>query len=313
MHQTDGEYLIFLASLPRSGSTMLQCMLGAHSQIHTESEPWLMLHPVYALKREGIQTEYHHPLYQSGVGEFLEQHEEGLHAYYRALAAFGHTLYKPVLDKSGKRFFLDKTPRYHLILPELAAIFPKAKFVLLLRNPLAVLASVLKTWVKRELVLLRDYNVDLLKGIKCMAHGMDMLGERAHVVHYESLVAKPGMEMAKLMTFLGLEFEEQTITYGEHRSLKGTMGDPTNVHRYNRPMKAFANAWIETFRDPMYRQVAHTYLENMDHDALQTLGYPASNLLRGLTSKPVLGADEQTPAPDAPPPSDSPASSEAQQ
>lgn len=52
------ESLIFIACQPRSGSTMLQRILGSHSKIHTISEPWLMLHPLYALRHEGLQTDY---------------------------------------------------------------------------------------------------------------------------------------------------------------------------------------------------------------------------------------------------------------
>ena len=35
--------LVFLLSLPRSGSTLLQRLLAAHPQVHTVAEPWLML------------------------------------------------------------------------------------------------------------------------------------------------------------------------------------------------------------------------------------------------------------------------------
>ena len=41
------------------------------------------------------------------------------------------------------KYVLDKTPRYYHILPELLELFPKAKFVLLQRNPLSVFASIL--------------------------------------------------------------------------------------------------------------------------------------------------------------------------
>ena len=49
------ENLILMISPPRAGSTMLQRILGSHSDIHTVSEPWLVLHPLYALRPEGIR------------------------------------------------------------------------------------------------------------------------------------------------------------------------------------------------------------------------------------------------------------------
>jgi len=52
-----GSNLIFILSLPRSGSTLLQRILGGHSQVHTVAEPWLMLNPLYALRETGIEAE----------------------------------------------------------------------------------------------------------------------------------------------------------------------------------------------------------------------------------------------------------------
>ena len=50
--------LIFLISQPRAGSTLTQRILGSHQDIHTISEPWIMLHPFYALRDKGCQMEY---------------------------------------------------------------------------------------------------------------------------------------------------------------------------------------------------------------------------------------------------------------
>ena len=51
------QHLIFLISLPRSGSTLLQRIIGGHKDIHTTAEPWLMLHPFHALKAEKIKSQ----------------------------------------------------------------------------------------------------------------------------------------------------------------------------------------------------------------------------------------------------------------
>lgn len=34
---------MFLSCLPRSGSTLFQCMLASLGDVYTESEPWVML------------------------------------------------------------------------------------------------------------------------------------------------------------------------------------------------------------------------------------------------------------------------------
>ena len=78
-----GENLIFLISQPRAGSTLLQRILAAHSQVHSVSEPWLMLHPVYALRPSGITAEYNEELARIALRDYLEQAE----AYNRTIGA----------------------------------------------------------------------------------------------------------------------------------------------------------------------------------------------------------------------------------
>ncbi|MCB0962997.1 MAG: sulfotransferase, partial [Acidimicrobiales bacterium] len=53
-----GESLVFILSQHRSGSTLLQQVLGGHSQILTDAESFVMLHPLYALKTTGFRAEY---------------------------------------------------------------------------------------------------------------------------------------------------------------------------------------------------------------------------------------------------------------
>ena len=143
---TFGTNMIFVISQPRAGSTLLQRILAAHPAVFSVAEPWLMLHPVYALKRGGVNAEYESSLARQGLDDFLSLFPEGEDVYIEALRGMASALYGRALTVEGKQYFLDKTPRYYLIIKELYRIFPQAKFVCLLRNPLAVLASILETW-----------------------------------------------------------------------------------------------------------------------------------------------------------------------
>ncbi|MBU0595569.1 sulfotransferase, partial [Candidatus Bipolaricaulota bacterium] len=133
-----GDNLIFLISQPRAGSTLLQRILGSHPEVHTVSEPWLMLHPFYATRAEGIDTEYSQRIARVGVGSFMEEMPNGRDDHDEGIRRMYAHLYTRALDGSGKSRFLDKTPRYYLIIPDLLRVFPEARFILLFRNPLAV-------------------------------------------------------------------------------------------------------------------------------------------------------------------------------
>ena len=128
-----------------------------------------MLHPLYALKEKGIETEYGADTAQQGLFDFLKQIPEGIELYKEALRKLGWTLYNRVVELSGKKYFLDKTPRYYHIIPELYSIFPNAKFIILFRHPIAVLSSVLKTWFENRVdKILAPNVVDLVKGPVCL-------------------------------------------------------------------------------------------------------------------------------------------------
>ncbi len=109
---TMGKNLIFLISQPRSGSTLLQHILGSHSQIHTLPEPWLMLHPVYALRSSGYNAEYQAKTAYLALEEFLENIPNGNQVYYEAIGKMISHIYQTSLNTVNKQFFLDKTPRY---------------------------------------------------------------------------------------------------------------------------------------------------------------------------------------------------------
>ena len=163
MTTTQGENLIFLISQPRAGSSLLQLILSGHKDIATTSEPWIALHPVYALRDKGIRAEYDSILARKTLKDFLEQ--SGINeSYYKSqIASLLLALYKHPLERQGARYFLDKTPRYYNIIPELKELFPKARFIILFRNPLAVLNSILETWVKDDWIRLNTrYRNDLL-------------------------------------------------------------------------------------------------------------------------------------------------------
>ena len=133
--------LIFLISLPRSGSTLLQRILGGHDSVFTAGESWLMLHPLYALKHDRIQADYEPKYAEIALREIINQFPEKDEIFYKAVRRYSLTFYDQALENSGKSFFLDKTPRYYMILNDLIRVFPNAHYVFLFRNPMAVLSS----------------------------------------------------------------------------------------------------------------------------------------------------------------------------
>jgi len=282
-----GEHALFLISQPRAGSTLLQRILAGNGEIATTPEPWLALLPL-ALPGARVQ----HPAFKFQTGQraledFLTTLPEGERAYRQAAGEMARSLYNAACTAQRRPRFLDKTPLYSLIIPQLAEIFPEAEFIFLLRNPLAVLASVLDTWVGGEWVRLARHRYNLLLAPQNLADGIDRLGERAVVVHYEALVQRPEEVVGALCGRLGLAFSPAMLQYRAASFPGGRMGDPAGVHRHTRPTPEGLNGWLALGGTRQTRHFALAYLDALGPALLARLGYNADEMRAQLEAVPV--------------------------
>ena len=250
------------------------------------AEPWVMLHPLYALKKNGIETEYVSSLARQGLDDFLMQVPEGEELYIEALREMAFVLYNRTLELSGKSFFLDKTPRYYFIIPELYRVFPKAKFIFLLRNPMAVLSSVLSTWLGNQIhALVKSPNyIDLTKGPHYLIDGINKLKEDAIVVHYEELVRKPKEVIQHVCNKIGISFYEDMLDYGQKPAPKGRLGDSVGVHKHKRPVADYIDKWVENLESPDLIEFTYNYLSNLGSELVLSMGYSYQDIKDKLES-----------------------------
>lgn len=278
-----GENLIFVISQPRSGSTLLQRILAGHPDIQTSAETWLMLHPVYGRRDKGIEAEFGAGWRATAVSEFLENYTDGAHVYDDATRAWAQVLYSNALVRSGRKIFLDKTPRYFFIIPDLYRLFPEARFVFLLRNPMAVLASELDTYVKGNWPILGDFAPDLRDAPRLILDGIRLLGDAAIQIRYEDLVTEPESSIAALCRYLGIEFHESMLDYSRTPAPKGVMNDPVGVHRHTRPSSSSVDKWMRLADDPQARHFGLSYLHDLGRETLSALGYDFDDIETALT------------------------------
>ncbi len=104
--------LLFLIGSPRSGSTLLARMLGAHSAILAPAEPHLLT-PLahlgyYASVEQAPLRPDHHA--QTATRELVRALPGGESDYLAALRAYSDAVYERLLEASGRTLLLDKTP-----------------------------------------------------------------------------------------------------------------------------------------------------------------------------------------------------------
>jgi hypothetical protein len=280
-----GENLIFLISQPRAGSTLLQRILAGHPQIYTRSESWLMLLPLYMARRQEFQPEDEVGHSWMAVRDFLTTLPNGQEDYLEATRRMYAYLYDRALASSGKTRFLDKTPRYYLILPDLCRTFPNARYIVLLRNPLAVLMSILQTWSSDNwlsLLGLYRFRGDLLEAPRLILEGITLLGDRATVLHYEALVTEPEREIRRLCERLDLEFAPAMIEYRRQELPAWNFGDLKTVNEHERPVADYAERWQAGLTNPQAWRLAHEYLECLGQATVEQLGFSYLELQQSL-------------------------------
>lgn len=270
--------LLFLFSLPRSGSTMLQRLLAAHTKISTVSEPWLLLPFSYTLKSTGLFSEYDHGTCYKAISDFVQHLPNKEYDYNQALSDFVYTLYKKTGDPEAS-YFLDKTPRYYLIIPDIAKMFPNAKFIFLFRNPLQVMASHIKTWTKGKLRLERYY-IDLYRGPKLLAEGYENLKDKSIKIHFDDLIENPNKTLKYILDYLALEYDPTLIENFTKVKLEGQVGDKEGYYQYDQIEPKTIDKWKEVFATKYRKKFAKKYISKFSQSNLKTFGYDSDTLFK---------------------------------
>ena len=270
---------VFVFSLPRSGSTLLQRMLATHPEIATASEPWILLPQLYALRETGDVPEYGHRTAARAIADFGDSLPGGRYHYIRLLAGWVFGFY----HRGGgyATWFLDKTPRYHLIVDEIMALFPDARFVFLWRNPLAVAASMIESFGRGHWNLDR-YDVDLHGGLERLVTAAGRGDERAIAVRFEDVVADPEAATAAIFRLLEVEPAAATAAGFGEVGLGGRMGDRTGTVSYQSVSAEPLERWRETMANPLRKRWCAAYLRRVGGERLGAMGYDLDELARAV-------------------------------
>jgi len=275
---------IFLFSLPRAGSTFVQRVLAAHPAIATASEPWILLPFVYSLRSSGVYADYAHPSMVGAVEDFCAKLPGGVGEYRRQIHDLVLRLYREVAGE-GASYFLDKTPRYHLIVEEIIEMFPEGKFVFLWRNPLASAASMMQTW-KQGRWNLDAYWIDLYEGLACLVEARARHENVSHAVRYEDLLVGEG-DWQAMFEYLELPFDRDVLTRFSDVTLSGRMGDLRARTGSGGAVSDAPTAWPGVLSNPVRRVWARRYLRWVGEDRLALMGYRLSDVRRQLDAAPL--------------------------
>jgi hypothetical protein len=193
--------LVFLGGLHRSGTTALASWIADHPAVSA-------LHDTGVPRDEGmfLQDVYPPSFEYGGPGRFALDPDAHLTESSPLVSAESRkrlwTAWSPFWNLD-KPVLLEKSPPNLIRTRFLQAMFPGARFIIIVRHPIAV-AYATKVWSRTSLrSLLRHW-------IRAHEHFLADAPFLDHValVRYEDLVADLPREIAKLEVFLGLEPSE---------------------------------------------------------------------------------------------------------
>ncbi|MBF2013971.1 MAG: sulfotransferase [Rivularia sp. T60_A2020_040] len=278
---------LFIFSLPRSGSTLLQRILASHDQIATVAEPWILLPYLYTLKQKGVYAEYGHNIMTKAIQDFCTNLPNQQDDYLTEVHDFIIKLYAKAAPKNTT-YFLDKTPRYHLIVEEIINLFPEAKFIFLWRNPLAIIASMIESFGRSKGKWnLYGWKIDLFVGLTNLLTAHEKFSTQIYSLRYENLVSQPDIELSKLFSYLDLEINPELFSNFNQVQLKGKMGDPLRETQYQSLRCDSLEKWKQTLSNPIRKLWCRNYLNWIGKEKLLMMGYDLQNLLEEVDTVPT--------------------------
>jgi hypothetical protein len=268
---------VFIVGCPRSGTTLLQRIVNAHSDIAIMPEAhWIrrLLDEREGLTPEDVVTPevISYLLAQSQfVGLHLEQDKlDALLGDHQpvSLADFVASIFDQFGKIHGKALVGNKTPGLVRRLRDFHTAWPKARFVHLIRDGRDVYLSTLHRHLKRPKAGVFDtwaedpaataalwWELNVRSGRQA---GNPLGPELYYEIRYESLVAKPEEECKALCEFLAVRYDDAMLRFHEGQTRR----------RAARPITPGLRDW----RSQMAAEDAERF-EAAAGDLLDELGY----------------------------------------
>jgi len=198
---------IFLVGFPRSGTTLVGAMLGAHPRVTTLDER-LMLSDVEQEIR-GFHAAFADGL--AAVGAVDRERLQGI--YFAHARRFGW-------QADPDQVLLDKNPLYMVKAGLIERLFPGSSLVYVARHPLDVCFSCFMQNFKPSSALAHFRSLETTADLyeEVMEIWLDFKEQTRipiHEIRYESLVGDPGGTIRDLVSRIGLEWSDDIASYHE--------------------------------------------------------------------------------------------------
>ena len=213
----------FIVGSGRSGTTLLRLILASHSRLSIPPETWFLNDLVDLVQVDGplppadvervIQTITHYPRRWADLNLDAEEFRADVARMNEPrLRDIVEWVYLKVMVRDGKVRWGDKTPGYIAIVPQLAKLFPGAKFIELVRDGRDAAKSY--EALKFSGQWLHQNAQEWLDAMACSEKwAKSPLSAQILRVHYEQMVLDTENTVRRICAFLGEDFEPAMLQW----------------------------------------------------------------------------------------------------
>jgi len=200
--EKQGPTPIFVLGMPRSGSTLVEQILSSHSRVEATDElPYL--------ERFGLELEQSGGYAKALTTLSTEQKQSYANQYFKQVAPY---------RQRDLDYFIDKNPSNFLHIGLIKNLFPEAKIINVIRDPLDNTMAVFKQYFSRG----NEYSYSLAgivfywQGYLTLMKHWEQLypGEVMHL-DYEALVNHPEEKITEILEYCGLAVEPECFRFYE--------------------------------------------------------------------------------------------------
>ncbi len=275
---------VFILSMGRSGTTLLQNILDAHPTIVSPPESYFMLHLYTKYKNKTVWSDqdivqFIDDLYTDRPFRLVWKLERSeVEASFKAaekITSFAEacnvvrTSFHQAYKIDQLQILGDKNPSYTQFTKRIMRVYPKAKVIHMIRDPRGTANGHIHTFKRTDILAIGtiwSYTNLRIKRLSIQ------YPNQYYLLKYEDLVDNPKMVIQDLCTFLAIDFSEDMLAYRErvveqfdeytehfkdkHRSLLKPI-DP-----------AIAEKWKTSMTKSQIRQIEYT-----THRVAKQFGY----------------------------------------
>ncbi|MCB0647084.1 MAG: sulfotransferase [Saprospiraceae bacterium] len=272
IHQASSESNnFFIIGLPRSGTTMLEQMLDAHSLIAVCPEIASGMAFSRFGAKDNIKDHQHELLILNNFDQWSRGFNDPINKCLSMLAIapnefpiptkrYYERLTELYLKQKNATLFGEKTPENLFYLRTLKQTLPNSKYIFIQRNPLDVVLSMCENVsmiFKQDLDLkmIKRFAPIVKKGLKELYVINRMEGEEQHWLLYENLVEQPENNLRSICQFLGVQFDDAMLDFqfrkkftdanSNHQKIHQRLNEPITRARINRYKTEFTSEQID--------------------------------------------------------------------